>query len=89
MGGMAMDGLGGGVLFLSVWTAMMVTMMVPATLPLILFYRTLARKRLSPAWARISRSKPQVQLRSLYSSNGVNSCVTPNSACKIVNRIGV
>jgi hypothetical protein len=80
-----MDGLGGGVLFLSGWTAMM----VPATLPLILLYRTLARKRLSPARARISRSKPQVQLRSLYSSNGVNGCVTQNSACKIVNRIGV
>jgi predicted metal-binding membrane protein len=49
---MAMGGTAGAVLFLSGWTAMMVAMMVPATLPLILLYRTLARKRLSPARAR-------------------------------------
>jgi predicted metal-binding membrane protein len=52
-GGMAMGGIGGAVLFLSGWTAMMVAMMVPATLPLILLYRHLARKRLRPAHARI------------------------------------
>src|SRR5215212_701373 len=39
----------GSALFLSGWTAMM----VPATLPLILLYRHLARKRLSPAHARV------------------------------------
>ena len=53
MGGMAMGGLGGGVLFLFGWTAMMVAMMVLATLPLILLYRTIARKRLSPARAQV------------------------------------
>ena len=53
VGGMAMDGIGGAALFLSGWTAMMVAMMVPATLPLILLYRHLARKRLRPARARI------------------------------------
>jgi predicted metal-binding membrane protein len=53
MGGMAMGGIGGIALFLSGWTAMMVAMMVPATLPLILLYRTIARTRLSPARARI------------------------------------
>lgn len=53
MGGMAMGGTAGAVLFLSGWTAMMVAMMVPATLPLILLYRTIARKRLGPARARI------------------------------------
>ncbi len=52
MGSMAMDGRGGGVLFLSGWTAMM-AMMVPATLPLILLYRTIARNRLSPAQSRV------------------------------------
>jgi predicted metal-binding membrane protein len=53
MGNMAMDGTGGGVLFLSGWTAMMVAMMVPATLPLILLYRTIARNRLSLVRARV------------------------------------
>jgi predicted metal-binding membrane protein len=53
MGSMAMDGTGGGVLFISAWTAMIVAMMVPATLPLILLYRTIARKRLSRAQSRV------------------------------------
>jgi predicted metal-binding membrane protein len=35
------------------WTAMMVAMMIPATLPLILLYRVVARKRLSPVQARV------------------------------------
>jgi predicted metal-binding membrane protein len=51
--GMAMDGTGGGVIFLCGWTAMMVAMMVPATLPLILLYRTIAHNRLSPAQAQV------------------------------------
>jgi predicted metal-binding membrane protein len=53
MGSMAMGSLGGGVLFLFGWTAMMVAMMIPATLPLILLYRTIAGNRLSPAQARV------------------------------------
>jgi predicted metal-binding membrane protein len=53
MGGMAMSGIGGIVLFLSAWTGMMVAMMVSATLPLILLYRTIARNRLSPVQARV------------------------------------
>jgi predicted metal-binding membrane protein len=52
MGGMAMGGIEGLALFLPAWAVMMVAMMVPATLPLIL-YRHLARKRLGPAQARI------------------------------------
>ena len=48
-----MDAIGSAAPFLFGWTAMMVAMMVPATLPLILLYRHLARKRLSPANARI------------------------------------
>jgi predicted metal-binding membrane protein len=53
MESMAMDGTGGGVIFLSGWTAMMVAMMVPATLPLILLYRTIARNRLSSAQTQV------------------------------------
>lgn len=53
VGGMAMGGIGGIVLFLLAWTVMMVAMMVPATLPLILLYRTTARSRLGPAQAWI------------------------------------
>src|ERR671914_56038 len=58
MGGMeAMSGaristMGGVVPFVLGWTAMMVAMMVPATLPLILLYRVVARNRLSPVRAR-------------------------------------
>jgi predicted metal-binding membrane protein len=53
MGNIAMDGTRGGIVFLSGWTAMMMAMMVPATLPLILLYRTIARNRLSPAQSRV------------------------------------
>src|SRR5918992_63780 len=59
MGGMeAMSGaristMGGVVPFVLGWTAMMVAMMVPATLPLILLYRVVARNRLSPGQARV------------------------------------
>src|SRR5215210_6404913 len=42
----------GIVVFLFVWTVMMVAMMVPATLPLILLYRTIARNRLRQGWAQ-------------------------------------
>ncbi len=51
-GGMAMGGPGAGV-FLAGWTAMMTAMMVPATLPLILLYRTIARRQPGPARSRI------------------------------------
>jgi predicted metal-binding membrane protein len=52
MGGMEMGPIGEVALFLLAWTAMMVAMMVPATLPLILLYRTIARDRLSLLQAR-------------------------------------
>ena len=48
MGGARISTMGGFVPFVSGWTAMM----VPATLPLILLYRTVARKRLGPIKAR-------------------------------------
>jgi predicted metal-binding membrane protein len=53
VGSMAMGGIGGIAGFLFGWTAMMVAMMVPATLPLILLYRTIARTRLGLAHAQI------------------------------------
>ena len=53
VGGMKMSGIEGLALFLSGWVAMMVAMMLPATLPLILLYRTVARRRLSLVWAWI------------------------------------
>jgi predicted metal-binding membrane protein len=53
MGGMAISSAAEITLFLFGWTAMMVAMMVPATLPLILLYRTIARKHLSPVGARL------------------------------------
>jgi predicted metal-binding membrane protein len=53
MSGAGISTMGGLVPFVAGWTAMMVAMMVPATLPLILLYRTVARKRLGPVWARV------------------------------------
>jgi predicted metal-binding membrane protein len=53
LGSMAMSSTAEITLFLVGWTAMMVAMMVPATLPLMLLYRTIARKRLSPVQARL------------------------------------
>jgi predicted metal-binding membrane protein len=53
VGGMAIGGIEGIFLFLFSWAVMMVAMMIPATLPLILLYRHLARKRLRPPQARI------------------------------------
>jgi diguanylate cyclase (GGDEF)-like protein len=52
LGGMQMGSKGEAALFLLAWTAMIVAMMVPATLPLILLYRTIARNRLSLLRAR-------------------------------------
>jgi predicted metal-binding membrane protein len=52
MGGMDMGPIGEAALFLLAWTAMMVAMMVPATLPMILLYRTIASNRLSLLQAR-------------------------------------
>lgn len=51
MGSMAMEGMNKApnlTLFLFGWAAMMVAMMLPAALPLILLYRIVAHKRLSP-----------------------------------------
>jgi predicted metal-binding membrane protein len=52
MSGARISTMGGFVPFVLGWTAMMVAMMIPATLPLILLYRVVARQRLSPIQAR-------------------------------------
>lgn len=44
--------MGGFVPFVVGWTAMMVAMMIPATLPLILLYRIVAHQRLGPVRAK-------------------------------------
>src|SRR5215216_1579361 len=53
MNGARVSTMGVFVSFVVGWTAMMVAMMIPATLPLILLYRVVARQRLSPAQARV------------------------------------
>src|SRR4051812_32720468 len=59
MGGMeAMSGtristMGGFIPFLLGWTAMMVAMMIPATLPLILLYRVVTRQRFGSVQMRV------------------------------------
>ena len=53
MSGTRISTMGGFVPFVMGWTAMMVAMMIPATLPLILLYRVVARKRLNPIQARV------------------------------------
>jgi predicted metal-binding membrane protein len=52
MSGARISTMGGFVPFVLGWTAMMVAMMIPATLPLILLYRVVARRRLRPGRAR-------------------------------------
>jgi predicted metal-binding membrane protein len=71
VGGMAMGGIGGAVAFLSAWAAMMVAMMVPATLPLILLYRAIARTRLSPTRARIGMAVLLVGYLAVWAAVGL------------------
>jgi predicted metal-binding membrane protein len=53
MAGARISTMGGFIPFVLAWTAMMVAMMIPATLPLILLYRTVVRQRLSAIQARV------------------------------------
>jgi predicted metal-binding membrane protein len=71
MGGMAMGGIEGAVLFLSAWAMMMVAMMVPATLPLILLYRTIARARLSGVRAQVGVVAVLVGYIALWTAAGL------------------
>jgi predicted metal-binding membrane protein len=53
MSGARISTMGGFVPFVLGWTAMMVAMMIPATLPLILLYRTVSRQRLNRIQERV------------------------------------
>lgn len=53
MGNPAVGDTEGAILFLLGWMAMLTAMMVPATLPLILLYRTIARGQRSPVRPRV------------------------------------
>ena len=66
-----MGGIGGAAPFLSGWTAMMVAMMVPATLPLILLYRTIAGNRLSLVQARVGMLSLLVGYIAVWASAGL------------------
>jgi predicted metal-binding membrane protein len=80
LGSMAMGGTAGAALFLSSWTAMMVAMMVPATLPLILLYRTIARTSLSPSQARIGTAILLAGYVAVWAMAGLPQC-TPTTRC--------
>src|SRR5215208_7879262 len=71
MNGARISTMGGFVPFVSSWTAMMVAMMVPATLPLILLYRTLARQRLSLLQARVGMAALLVGYIAVWAAAGV------------------
>jgi predicted metal-binding membrane protein len=71
MDGMALGTTGGAALFLSSWVMMMVAMMVPATLPLILLYRTIARERLSLLRARVGMAILLVGYIAVWSAAGL------------------
>jgi predicted metal-binding membrane protein len=71
MGGMEMGGIGEAALFLLAWTAMMVAMMVPATLPLILLYRTMARNRLGFVRTRVGMVTMLVGYKAVWASAGL------------------
>lgn len=71
MGTMAMGTIAGAALFLLAWAAMMVAMMVPATLPLILLYRTIARNRLSLLRVRVGMVSLLVGYIAIWTAAGL------------------
>jgi predicted metal-binding membrane protein len=83
MNGARISTMGGFVPFVSGWTAMMVAMMVPATLPLILLYRTVARQRLSLLQARVGMAALLVGYIAVWAAAGVPVYVYALSAQSI------
>lgn len=71
VGGMAMGGIEGIVLFLSSWAVMMVAMMIPATLPLILLYRHMTYQRLGAARARVGMALLLLGYVAVWASAGL------------------
>ena len=83
MNGARISTMGGFVPFASSWTAMMVAMMIPATLPLILLYRTVARQRLSLLQARVGMVALLVGYIAVWAAAGVPVYVYALSAQSI------
>ena len=83
MNGARISTMGGFVPFVSGWTAMMVAMMVPATLPLILLYRTVARQRLSLLQATVGMAALLVGYIAVWAAAGVPVYVYALSAQSI------
>ena len=83
MNGARISTMGGFVPFVSSWTAMMVAMMIPATLPLILLYRTVARQRLSLLQARVGMVALLVGYIAVWAAAGVPVYVYALSAQSI------
>jgi predicted metal-binding membrane protein len=83
MNGARISTMGGFVPFVSSWTAMMVAMMIPATLPLILLYRTVARQRLSLLQARVGMAALLVGYIAVWAAAGVPVYVYALSAQSI------
>jgi len=83
MNGARISTMGGFVPFVSGWTAMMVAMMIPATLPLILLYRTVARQRLSLLQARVGMAALLVGYFAVWAAAGVPVYVYALSAQSI------
>src|SRR5215204_2780868 len=83
MNGARISTMGGFVPFVSSWTAMMVAMMVPATLPLILLYRTVARQRLSLLQAMVGMAALLVGYIAVWAAAGVPVYVYALSAQSI------
>src|SRR5215207_3146865 len=83
MSGARISTMGEFVPFVSGWTAMMVAMMIPATLPLILLYRLVARQRLSPDQARVGMAALLVGYFAVWAAAGVPVYVYALSAQSI------
>src|SRR5919107_5112116 len=83
MNGARISTMGGFIPFVSGWTAMMVAMMIPATLPLILLYRTVARQRLSLLQARVGMAALLVGYIAVWAAAGVPVYVYALSAQSI------
>ncbi len=81
-GSMARNNPGAGAVFLAGWTAMMTAMMVPATLPLILLYRTTARRQLSPARSRIGTAALLTGYLAVWAAAGTPAYASGPLTCR-------
>jgi len=89
MNGAKVSTMGGFVPFVLGWTAMMLAMMIPATLPLILLYRVVAHQRLSPVQARIGTAAMLVGYVAVRAITGLPVYVYALTAASISRVAGV